>query len=188
MSHRCLALLGLLLAGPLHGDPLTRQQTSYYYIEGRSALLLTEQMNQKGPVGADGERHPARTRWEVQWKFRHNMHEGACKMEEVAVAVGLNTIRPRWREEKTGPAELRRRWQQLLQAVERNQAFHKQQAVRAGQEIEQALKKMQPEKNCEELTARANEAASKLLEKYRTASDEHDRRTAYGRKDGASLI
>lgn len=188
MSYRCLAFLGLLLAGPLHGEPLTRQQTSYYYIEGRSALLLTEQMNRKGPLGADGEHHPARTKWEVQWKFRHNIHAGVCKMEEVAVAVGVNTIRPRWREEKNGPAELRNRWQRLLQAVERNQAFHRQQAGRAGQEIEQALKKMQPAKTCEELTAQANETASKLLEKYRAASDEHDRKTAYGRKDGASLI
>jgi predicted secreted Zn-dependent protease len=188
MSYRSLAFLVLFLAGPLHGEPLTRQQTSYYYIEGRSALLLTEQMNQKGPVGTDGERHPARTKWEVQWKFRHNMHEGVCKMEDVAVAVGVNTIQPRWREEKTGPAELRRRWQNLMQAVERNRAFHKQQAVHAGQEIELALRELPPAKNCEELTTQANETASKLLEKYKTASDEHDRKTAYGRKDGASLI
>jgi predicted secreted Zn-dependent protease len=188
MCTRCLAFVVLLLAGPLHGEPLMRQQTSYYYIEGRSAVVLSEQMNQKGPVGTDGERHPARTKWEVQWKFRHNMHEGVCKMEDVAVAVGLNTIRPRWREEKNGPAELRNRWKKLMQAVERNQAFHKEQAQRAGHEIELALRKLEPAKNCEALTAQANETASKLLDKYKAASDEHDRKTSYGRKDGASLI
>ena len=188
MYLRSLAVVALVLAGPVQADPVVRQQTSYYYIDGRSALVLSEQINQKGPMGEDGARHPARTRWEVQWKFRHNMHDGVCRMEQVAVAVGVNTIRPRWRSEKSGPAELRNRWQKLVRAVERNQEFHKQQATRAGKEIEAALLAMPPVDDCDTLTERANQAASALLTKHQSASAQHDRDTDYARKDGAALI
>jgi predicted secreted Zn-dependent protease len=169
-------------------EPLVRMNTSYYYIDGASALLLTEQINQKGPEGADGSRFPTRTRWEAQWRFRHNMHDGVCKMEDVAVAVGVTTLRPRWRGEAKGARSLQERWKQFSAAVDRNQQFHTTQAKRAGAEIEKALLGLAPAKSCDGYSALADAAASKILKKYQAVSEEHDRRTEHGRKDGASLI
>jgi predicted secreted Zn-dependent protease len=186
--HRLAALLVLEVAIAVHAEPLLSQQTSYYYIDGGSALLLTEQINQKGPEGVDGKRHPARTKWGVQWKFRHNIDGDVCKMEKVVVAVGVTTTRPRWSGETDGPAALRDRWKKLTQAVDRNQAYHKEQAASAAREIEAVLIGAKPTATCEELTEAANKAASDIVKKYNAASEEHDRRTDYGRRDGASLI
>ncbi|MGH8629875.1 MAG: DUF922 domain-containing protein, partial [Burkholderiales bacterium] len=136
----------------------------------------------EGPC-VDGKRHPSRTKWDIQWKFRHNVHGEACRMEEVAVAIGITTTRPRWRGEADGPAALRGRWKELMRAVDRNQVYHRGQAVRAGREIESALANSRPAASCDALTQAANEAAKTILEKYRLASEEHDRRTDYGRKD-----
>ena len=87
-----LGLFLVLLAAcslTARGEPASRIGASYYYIEGASALVLTAQMDNKGPTSPDGRHHPALTKWDVQWRFRHNMLDGVCQMEKVSVMVGV---------------------------------------------------------------------------------------------------
>ena len=175
-------------SGAIQAEPVSRFGASYYYIEGGSALVLIAQMDKKGPVGVDGRNHPARTKWDVQWRYRHNMHGGVCKMEKVSVMIGMTTVRPRWREEAQGPASLKKRWAQLIEAVDRNESYHKQQALEAGRQIEQMLNALTPEKTCDALTETANSAATDILGSHQSESRDYDLRTDYGRKTGVSLI
>jgi predicted secreted Zn-dependent protease len=190
MKARMIFLVFLLAvsAGAAHADPAARIGASYYYIEGNSALVLTAQMENKGPTGPDGRHHPALTKWDVQWRFRHNMLGGVCKMEKVSVMVGVTTVRPRWRGEKEGAAQLRKRWGELVKAVDRNVEFHKQQALEAGRKIEAALNSLEPTGDCDALTVAANQAATVIREEYEAVSRNYNDRTDYGRKDGLSLI
>jgi len=178
----------VMVAGIALAEPTSRIGTSYYYIEGNSALVLTAQMDNKGPADADGRHHRAYTKWSVHWRFRHNIHDGVCQMEKVSVLVGITAIRPRWRDEKQGSAALQERWNQMIDAIDRNEAYHKQQAMAAGREIEAALNNLHPTQSCEAMTDAANETASSILEKHKRASYEYDRSTDYGRKNGVSLI
>jgi predicted secreted Zn-dependent protease len=75
-----------------------------------------------------------------------------------------------------------------MQAIDRNQTFHKDRATLAGKEIETTLLGLGPAKTCDELTEQANQTASTLLAKHKSATEEHDQKTEYGRKDGVSLI
>lgn len=189
MKARLIFLFVLAVnAGVAHAEPSARIGASFYYIEGASALVLTAQMDNKGPTGPDGRRHPALTKWDVQWRFRHNMLGGVCKMEKVSVMVGVTSIRPRWRDEKEGAAQLRERWGELVKAVDRNVAFHKEQALEAGRKIEAALNNLEPTGDCEALTVAANKAALAILEEHKAVSRSYNQRTDYGRKDGLSLI
>ena len=186
-----LGLFLVLLAAcslTARGEPASRIGASYYYIEGASALVLTAQMDNKGPTSPDGRHHPALTKWDVQWRFRHNMLDGVCQMEKVSVMVGVTSIRPRWRGEKEGADKLQERWRKLVEAIDRNEAFHKDQALQAGQKIETALNNLEPTSNCDELTVAANETASAILSEHKEVSRERNERTDYGRKDGVSLI
>ncbi|UCH46489.1 MAG: DUF922 domain-containing protein [Betaproteobacteria bacterium] len=177
-----------IVAGAAYGEPSTRIGASYYYIDGTSALILTAQMDSNGPTGDDGRHHPALTKWDVQWRFRHNMDGDVCKMEKVAVLVGVTAIRPRWRGEEEGAAALRERWKSLIAAIDRNEAYHKQQALEAGRKIENALNDIEPIETCEALTEAANDLASSILAEHKRASREYDETTDYGRKNGVSLI
>jgi len=189
MKTTFYCLLGILAcAGAARAEPLSQFGASYYYIDGGSALVLTAQMDKKGPVGIDGRNHPARTKWEVQWRFRHNMHDGVCKMEKVSVMVGVTSVKPRWRGETQGPASLRERWKTLIEAVDRDAAFHKQEALDAGSEIESALNALAPKETCEALTDEANRVAKEIQGAHQSVSREYDLRTDYGRKSGVSLI
>ena len=177
-----------MVAGVAHADPATRIGASYYYIEGASALILTAQMDSNGPTGEDGRHHPALTKWDVQWRFRHNMYGDVCKMEKVSVMVGVTTIRPRWRGEKQGAPALRERWKSMVEAINRNEAYHKQQAIDAGKKIEAALNDIAPTKTCDAMTEAANEIAKGILAEHKKASRDHDATTDYGRKNGVGLI
>lgn len=175
-------------AGAAWADPATRIGASYYYIDGGSALVLTAQMDKDGPTGDDGRHHPALTKWDVQWRYRHNMHGDVCKMEKVGVMIGVTTIRPRWRDEEQGAAALRERWKSMIEAIDRYEAYHKQQAIDAGRKIDDALNNMAPTENCEALTEAANELADSILAEHKRASQEYNETTDYGRKNGVSLI
>ena len=189
MKTTFYCLLGLLAgAVTAEAEPLSRIGASYYYIDGGSALVLMAQMDKNGPIGVDGRNHPARTKWEVQWQFRHNMHDGVCKMEKVSVMVGVTSIRPRWRGEAQGSASLRERWIKLVEAVERDEAFHKQEALDAGREIEKVLNGLTAKKSCQGLTDEANRVATEVLGAHQSVSRDYDLRTDYGRKNGVSLI
>jgi predicted secreted Zn-dependent protease len=177
-----------MAAGIGYAEPITRFGSSYYYVEGSSALVLTAQMENKGPADSDGRHHIAYTKWSVQWRFRHNMSDGVCKMEKVSVLVGVTAVRPRWRDEKKGAASLKKRWKQMIEAIDRNEAHHKQEALEAGKQIEDALNTLQPTKTCEELTDTANRVASGILEKHKKASYEYDKSIDYGRKNGVTLM
>ena len=96
-----------ITAPPVAAEPLVRMHTNYYYIDGRSATVLAAQIDRNGPHGADGIRFAGKTKWDVQWKFRHKQHGVTCGMKEVAVVVGIAQTLPRWRGESKGAAALK---------------------------------------------------------------------------------
>jgi predicted secreted Zn-dependent protease len=187
MIIACAVLIAMPVA-PAAGEPLVRMHTSYYYIDGPSATVLAAQLDQNGPPEADGKRHAGKTRWDVQWKFRHQQQATGCSMKEVSVAVAIAQTLPRWRGEDKGAAALRARWTKFLEALQRHEAGHKEHALKAGKEIEAAVAAVKPASNCEDLSAAANVAADAIVAKYRALGEDYDRTTDHGRSQGATLL
>ena len=173
---------------PVASEPLVRVHTSYYYVDGPSATVLAAQIEQNGPRGADGKRYVGKTKWDVQWKFKHEQSGVTCEMKEVAVAVGVAQTLPKWRSEKKGVAALKTRWQQFTDALKRHEDGHKDHGIAAGKEIEAALLAAKPASNCEDLAASANSAADVIVKKYQKLDQEYDRKTGHGRTQGAALL
>jgi predicted secreted Zn-dependent protease len=165
-----------------------RLHTSYYYIDGPSATVLSAQLDKNGPVGADGNRHPARTRWDIKWKLQPVQHGTTCVIDEAAVVIGIALTLPKWRGEEKGPTSLKTRWTKFIQSLQRHEEVHKQHGVQAGTDIEAALRAVEPASNCENLESRANHAAQKIVSKYQRLDEEYDRQTAYGRTEGGTLL
>lgn len=178
----------VMVSLPAMGEPVTRLHTSYYYIDGSSATLLAGQIEQKGPPGTDGKRKPALTKWNIQWKFRHVQEGVSCAMKEAAVLVGVAQTMPRWRGEAQSGGPLKARWQKFVDAVKRHEEMHKDNAIRAGKEIESALLAVKPHSNCADLAGSANAVAEEIVRKYRKLDEDYDRSTDFGRSQGATLI
>jgi predicted secreted Zn-dependent protease len=180
--------LALVLACEAVADPLVRQHTSYYYVHGNSATVLAAQLDQNGPVDADGKRYPGKTRWDVQWKFNTDQAGETCSLKDVMVAVGIAQTLPRWGGEDKGPATLKARWQKFAAALKRHEDGHLEFGRKAGAEIEQLLLAAKPGSNCEDLSRSVSAAADKVVEKYRRQDREYDKATDHGRRDGATLL
>jgi predicted secreted Zn-dependent protease len=173
---------------PVASEPLVRVHTSYYYVDGPSATVLAAQIEQNGPPGADGKRYAGKTKWDVQWKFKHEQRGVTCEMKEAAVAVGVAQTLPRWRDEKKGVAALKARWRQFSDALKRHEDRHKDHGLAAGREIEAALLAAKPASNCEDLATSANSAADAIVKKYQKLDQEYDAQTGHGRSEGAVLL
>jgi predicted secreted Zn-dependent protease len=190
MRKTLIVLIGAAgLLGPAAGaEPLVRLHTSYYYIDGRSAAVLAAQLDQKGPLGSDGRHHPGSTRWDIQWKLHSEQQGTSCTMQDVAVAVGIAQTLPRWRGESKGAATLKARWSAFNSALQRHLERHKQNAMQAASEVEAALRAVKPASNCEDLEAAANAAAQAIVARHQDLDEQYDRKTGYGRGEGASLL
>lgn len=181
----------LAVTGPVPGmaEPLARMHTSYYYIDGASATVLAAQIDQNGPAEADGKRHPAKTRWDVQWKFNHDQQGETCGIKDVVIAIGIAQTMPKWRgAEKPGSASLKARWQKFVDAVKRHEDGHREHGIKAGAEIEKALLAVKPASNCEDLDKAANAAGEQVIDKYRKRDEAYDQATDHGRKQGVTLL
>ena len=178
----------MIAAPSVSAEPLMRLHTSYYYVDGPSATLLAAQIDQNGPPGADGKRHAGKTKWDVQWKFKHEQHGATCSMKEVAVAIGVAQTLPKWRNEAKGAVALKIRWQQFVDGLKRHEDGHKNHGLAAGKEIEAALLGAKPASNCEDLAAAANSAAEAIVTKYQKLDQDYDRKTGHGRSQGATLL
>lgn len=177
-----------LAAPSVSAEPLVRIHAGYYYVDGPSATVLAAQIDQNGPRGADGKRYAGKTKWDVQWKFKHEQHGVTCEMKDVAVAVGVAQTLPRWRSEKKGVPALKTRWQQFTDALKRHEDAHKDHGLAAGREIEAALLAAKPASNCKDLASGANAAADAIVKKYQQLDQEYDRKTGHGRSEGAALL
>jgi predicted secreted Zn-dependent protease len=186
--RKILFLLAALVSLPVSGEPLVRLHTSYYYIDGPSATVLAAQLDQNGPVGADGVHYAGKTRWDIQWKFKHEQKGTACSMTEVAVAVGIAQTMPKWRGQEKGASGLKALWTKFIAALQRHEDGHKENGLKAGREIEAAVLGIKPASNCEDLAAAANAAADAIVTKYRTLDEAYDRKTDHGRNQGATLL
>lgn len=187
MMFACVVLASMA-AVPAAGEPLVRMHTSYYYIDGPSATVLAAQLDQNGPVGTGGSHFAGRTRWDIQWKFRHELKGTACSMKDVAVAVSVAQTMPRWRGEDKGAAGLKTLWTKFIDSLKRHEDGHKEHGLKAGKEIEAAVLAVKPAGNCEALELAANTAAQTIVMKYQALDEEYDRKTDHGRNQGATLL
>jgi predicted secreted Zn-dependent protease len=186
--RKILPLLALLVSLPVAAEPLIRQHTSFYYIDGASATLLAAQLDQTGPLGADGKRYAAKTRWDVTWRFGHTQKGSTCSITRADVVVGIAQAMPKWRGEDKGAPALKDAWTKFAEALQRHEDGHKENGMKAAKEIESAVLATKPGSNCEDVEAKANAAAVAIVEKYQALDEEFDRKTDHGRNQGASLL
>jgi predicted secreted Zn-dependent protease len=183
----CLSLV-LSVSATASAEPLVRMHSAYYYIDGPSAAVLAAQIEQQGPVAADGRRLAAKTKWDVQWKFNREQVGETCSMKDVVVAVGVAQTLPKWRGEPKGVASLRAHWKKFTAALLKHEDRHKEHGLRAGKEIEAALLAAKLASNCEDMQIAANAIAEQIVAKYREQDEDYDRQTRHGQSEGATLL
>ena len=168
--------------------PQTHIGASSYSISGQSSLILSAEMDAKGPLGDDGRRHPAKTKWDLQWRFKQTEINAQCGVDSVQVSLGITHIKPVWRDRTEASQALIDRWEVFEAALNTIQKHHVDLAMRAAYEIEETVLNVTPQKTCEELETMVGAIVRNIKEKYRALKTEYESSTNYGRRAGLSLM
>ena len=168
--------------------PLVHIGESSYTILGQSSLILSAAMNAKGPLGEDGRRHPAKTKWDLQWRFKQKEINAQCGVDSVQVSLGITHIKPVWRDRNEASQALIERWEIFAGALNDIQKQHVDLAMKAAYKIEETVLNVTPQKTCEELETMVGSIVRNIKEKYRVLKTEYESSTNYGRRAGLSLM
>ena len=161
---------------------------SSYSISGQSALILTAEMESKGPVGDDGKRHPAKTKWDLQWRFKQKESNAECIVESIGISLGITHTKPIWRDRSQASQALIDRWALFESALVKIQKYHADLALQAASEIEKRVLKVTPQKSCKELEVMIGAIVHNVKEKYRQRKADYEASTSYGRRSGLRLM
>jgi len=174
--------------GPLNAEPVVHVGSSKYSIHGQSAFVLGAEMKRKGPVAADGNRHPARTKWDFQWRFKKLDSGRDCSVESALVSLGVTHTRPIWRGEKEGTKELRERWATFLRNLDQIEKKQEKIARDAASEAERVITSIPTQSDCDALQALIDREARAVKDKYLERKRRYEEETDFGRAEGLLLM
>jgi predicted secreted Zn-dependent protease len=178
MNKKSLLILSLLLCAmpPAQGASLSKSY-SYFSIGGSTLDEIESQLLKRGPqLKNSGKRHPGATRMEFTTRLGYAEDKnGSCQIIKANVTVKARMILPRWRRSKNAEQDVRLIWDTLSSDIKRHEESHVIIAKNHAREMEEALKSLYREKNCQVLAAKAKAITTKLLEKHDRAQVEFDR-------------
>jgi predicted secreted Zn-dependent protease len=167
-----------------HAAVITGDTVGHYPISGASDTELRREMNAKGPSGSGGRRFDAYTRWNISWRYTYREAGGVCRIDTVTTDVKVTMTLPEWRDERTAPEQLRKRWSAYVTALTAHEMGHRNNGLEAAREIDSGIGAM-THTSCNALGNAANALGNQILRKYNERDLDYDRSTDHGRTQGA---
>lgn len=173
-------LLLFLLNSVLYAEPVVSVKTEYYTVKGLTPDAIRKNMNKHRPGKYD-----AYTNWHVRWKFYTEKDGKYCEISEVEVTLDVKFVLPRWKSRREAEDDVKEQWDDYYDALIEHENQHKDIAIEAAKEIENALNDLDAEKSCGHLEKTANDTAYEVLEEYKAEQKEFDEDTNHGIDEGA---
>jgi predicted secreted Zn-dependent protease len=180
----CLSLIVYTQA--VTAAPKIKINTDYYDISGHDSASIRDSIKQNGPVGENGKKYHAYTRWKVDWGYRWIESNSSCRLTGLDVSIDITYLLPQL-ENKTELSEsMQQNWDQYYDALFKHEQQHKDFGIQAAHELEKTLLGIQPQ-NCVSLEHQLTDAAENVLDKYHRMEREFDINTNHGAKQGITL-
>jgi len=183
------SVLSLFITGNIYAEPVINISTQYYDISGQTNSELLREMARKGPYSGR-KRYWAITRWYVNYNFNFQPSEFGCSINTVQTNVNIEFIYPRWVDRaRWGHARqnMGRQWDRMYQALVAHEETHASHGIAAARQIESELQKLSSRNNCHSLRRDFENRAQRIIQHYRNADIQFDRRTHHGRNEGVHL-
>jgi len=184
------SILSLFIAENIYAEPVINISTQYYDISGQSHSELLREMARKGPSSGN-KRYWAVTRWYVHYSFNFQPSASGCSVSTVQTHVNIEFIYPRWIDRaKWGSStsqNMRRQWDRMCQALVAHEETHASHGIAAARQIEFDLQKLSNRTNCHTLRRDFENRAQRIIQHYKNADIQFDRRTHHGRNEGVHL-
>ena len=148
-------LTALTLPLSASAEVVVQKSTTYFQIGGRTAAELDAELARKGPfTQASGSRHPGATQIRFGGDLTYTRRGTRCAIDDVRVTVETRLILPRWKNRKSASKEMALLWDALSADIKRHEERHAEIARQHARLLEQKLKTLRPERDCETLQDR----------------------------------
>ncbi len=149
---------------------------SYFTIGGVTLEEIETELNTRGPqVRSTGRRHPGATQMEFTTRLGYTKTNNGCVISKAQVSVAAKVILPRWRHRSDSDEGTRFIWDTLSADIKRHEESHVIIAKNHARELEDALKGIWRQKDCDMAAAKAKDVTNRILAKHDAAQDRFDR-------------
>lgn len=149
---------------------------SYFTIGGVTVEEIERELKRRGPqVKSTGLRHPGATRMEFTTRVGYGERNGRCNVEKANVTVKADMILPRWNRRKSASSETRLVWDTLSADIKRHEESHVVIAKNHARELEEALRTVQRQRNCDIAQDKVKKITAQILAKHDAEQDRFDR-------------
>ena len=162
--------------GALGEISIPNAQMQYYDITGSTESELRAELNSKGPVGYDGYKGDATTRWVIGWTWL-GYGTSLCTLSAPTVTYQITVIFPRWKAPANAPPVLISKWTNFEQALSEHEKGHVDFVVAHYPSVTTAIEGA----TC----ATAEAAAQNALKPIRQHDLDYDAETNHGATQGA---
>jgi predicted secreted Zn-dependent protease len=170
------ACVAAALLAPRAGAASVSKTYSYFTIGGVTLEEIETELNTRGPhVNSTGRRHPGATQMEFTTRLGYTTTAKGCSLTKVQVTVDAKVILPRWRHRSTASGDTALVWDTLSADIKRHEESHVSIAKNHGRELEDQLKAIGRQKDCETVAARAKVITDQVLARHDAAQDRFDR-------------
>jgi len=168
------ALLTAGLISPADAADVVRTY-SYYTVGGSTLDAILKQLDRRGPeVSATGHRHPGAMEAVFTSRVRYQGAKG-CGVASAQVTVNARIILPYWRRPRAARPEVQLVWDTLSADIKRHEESHVIIARNHARQLEQALRAMPGQPDCEAALAKAAVVTEQVLDRLNAAQAEFDR-------------
>ena len=183
----CIVIFSqLTLVAPAAAEVSSTAEDHFYIISPRSPYDIKNELRRMTPLRERGGSFNGRTDWKIDWRYQTTGDAGGCNIHDVKVKINIVTTLPALSQYVTDPQTIREfeRFRDALVAHERN---HGKNGMAAANEIEQALKSIPTQRDCNAVSRMAEQRSQAIINKYVQKDHQYDYTTRNGMTEGAWL-
>ena len=160
----------------------------HYDISGATLAELNMAARRAGPVSqATGARVWGMCTWQITWQYSTTGGPGKCAIDQFSIKLSSILDLPRWTNRDVASGALNAEWERFSAALRQHEDGHKDNGVRAANDLAGRLRSLPPEKACTDLDTKIRALGERLMAEYRLLDQSYDRATGHGTTQGAQL-
>ncbi|MEO0557434.1 MAG: DUF922 domain-containing protein [Bacteroidota bacterium] len=158
------------------------ERTIYYDVRGDSSQEILASIRANSPIeekGVDGRSLDAYMRWRIDWRYRFQQRNDACRFTNVTVTANLTTTLWRWTPSANASASLISEWRRRARILLEHEDGHRNYTLLGARQIFSALRPMQAP-TCDALQDKADTEGRRILDTIRDINRRYDEVTLHG--------
>jgi predicted secreted Zn-dependent protease len=175
----------------LAADEVEIEDTEFRYFEvgGLSIDQLNRARDAFGPDGIsirNGKPYKAWANcgWSMRWHYDTAVNsDGQCRISKFKVKLHVYITFPKWIDKADASPDLQRKWDTFTHVVMTHELGHRQNDIRAANEMAFEMHKILPQKSCGDLDGQVRALSTRLITKYKLLNNAWDQAQVNGSEE-----